>query len=380
MADGEPPRSDHSVAPSELERVRRACATFAIPGHLVELHRFDRGHIHDTWVGTFETNGVRTRYLHQGLNGTVFPDIEAVMHNVETVTAWIADRPVVSGDHIMHTLELVPTIDGFSWFADERGRAWRTYRFIENTKSCDVCEGHDQAFEASRVFAAFQRSLRDLPVDRLETTIPHFFSSPYRLQQLQKAVKEDRVGRVVEIERELAFVDERSDLVPAIELLLRGGSMSPCVVHGDTKLNNILFDKDDGHAVAVVDLDTCMVGWSLFDFGDLVRFTAATSVEDEVDLAKAGTCVDYFAAIAGGWIEGSGGATDRERELMPLAARLVTLTLGMRFLADYVAGDVYFKCDPTRLAHNLERARCQFAMVADMEAKDDVLRAHCRQG
>ncbi len=372
--------ADHGdlVPPAVLERVRRACSTFAIPGRLVELKRFERGHIHDTWVGTFEDGDTRMRYLHQGLNGGVFPDIEAVMHNVAVVTSWIAARPVRSGDHVMRSLELVPTLDGTPLFSDAFGKAWRTYRFIEDTKSCDECEGPDQAYEAARVFAAFQGSLRDLPVTSLRVTIPHFFSAPYRLQQLHEAVKDDRYGRVAEVADELAFVEARTDLVPTIALLLEAKKLRPCVVHGDTKLNNILFDAARRNAVAVVDLDTCMEGWSLFDFGDLVRFTAASSAEDEVELSRAGTKLDYFEAIARGWIDGGGAATAIERELMPLAARLVTLTLGMRFLADYLRGDVYFKCQPTRLAHNLERARCQFAMVADMERKDAAMQQLCR--
>lgn len=353
-----------------------ACRAFAIEGDVVDLTQFERGHIHDTWVSTFESNGSRRRYLHQRLNGVVFEDIPCLMHNIERITSFLETRE--RGENELQALRLVPTHDGAAWLVDAFGQAWRTYHFIENTKSLDVCEGPEQAYDAARVFAEFQSALAQLDVDSLRMTIPHFFSSPYRLQQLSAAARADVRDRVALAEPELAFVHSRYDLVPKIEDALRCGAMRRCVIHGDTKLNNILFDNDSGRAVAVVDLDTCMPGYALFDFGDLVRFTAASSEEDEVDPSKFGTDLEIYRAIVDGWRQGSGGCSAFEVEMMPVAARLVTFTLGMRFLADFLAGDVYFKTSPSRPYHNLERARVQFGMVADMEAKDDEIQRICR--
>jgi len=162
-------------------------------------------------------------------------------------------------------------------------------------------------------------------------------------------------------------------MVDVIEDHLRNGRFPARIVHGDTKLNNVLFDNDTGRAVSVVDLDTCMAGWTLYDFGDLVRFTAATSAEDERDLEQAGMNVELYRALVDGFLEGEGGTlTSLERDLMPFAARLVTFTVGLRFLTDHIAGDVYFKT--SRPGHNLDRARVQFRMVEQMEALDQAMK------
>lgn len=356
-------------------RARVASEAFAIAGDCVDLRRFERGHIHDTWVSTFDDGSTRLRYLHQRLNGVVFRDIPALMHNIERITTFLeAQQPPGAR---LHTLSLVPTQDGEAWLVDAFGDSWRTYRFIENTKSLDVCEGAEQAHDAARVFAEFQAALSGLAPDTLCETIPRFFSSPYRLQQLNTAAREDPVQRVSTASDELQFVRDRFGLIPCVEEALRGGELRRRVIHGDTKLNNILFDEADGHAVAVVDLDTCMPGYALFDFGDLVRFTAASCVEDEADTTRIGTNLDIYAAIVDGWLTGAGKVSDFERSMMPVAARLVTFTVGMRFLADYLSGDVYFKISKARPLHNLERARVQFGIVADMEAKDSEIHRIC---
>lgn len=365
-------RETHGRPAEEAARARVACQAFAIDGRLVELEAFERGHIHDTWIGTYEDdNGAQRRFLHQHLNRQVFGDIDGLMCNIERITQHLA--AMRSESSMLQTLELVRTRDGASYLNDAFGQTWRTYVFIENTQSHDRCAGPEQAHEAARVFAEFQRALSELDTDGICETIPRFFSSPYRLQQLGAAVREDLAKRVTHCRAELDFVDQRCELVTRMEDALRSGTLRRRVIHGDTKLNNILFDRDNGRPVAVVDLDTCMPGYAFYDFGDLVRFTAARSAEDEVDLAEVGTDREIFRAIVDGWLAGSEALTHYERTLLPVSARLVTLTVGIRFLADYIAGDVYFKT--ARPEHNLDRARVQFAMVADMEAQDaDFLR------
>ncbi len=368
------------VSNTSPEVARAVVGAFAIDGELVAIQTFERGHIHDTFVSTWRLpDGKTRRYLHQRINDHVFTDVPALMNNIAAVTSHLARcyGTPASGGH-MRALELVPTREGAS-FLRNADAPWRTYRFIEGTRSFDRCDGQERAFEAARAFGQFQADLIDLDVARLRETIPQFFSSPYRLRQLDDAIREDRAGRVASSGADIAFVQQRRKLVPVIERAMQDGRFPSRIVHGDTKLNNLLFDERTGRAVCVVDLDTCMPAWSLYDFGDLVRFTAARCKEDEPDLASAGTDFDLYAALVDGYLDGAGSfLTPDEIELLPLAARLVTMTVGMRFLADHLAGDRYFKVAHEN--HNLERARVQFAMVADMERQQGSMERWVRNG
>lgn len=355
-----------SVSQPVLEAVRR----FAIDGELASVKSFDRGHIHDSYLSAWDV-GEETprRYLHQRLNETVFQDLPGLMHNIERVIEHLDKKLTETDDREFRVLRLVPTTEGGNWVKGDSG-AWRTYDFIENTRSHDVCDGPDEAFEAARAFGRFQFHLKDMDVGELRETIPNFFSSPFRLHQFEEALAADPDGRSGGVGAEIRFVRERMGMVDVIESHLRAGRFPMRIVHGDTKLNNVLFDNDAGRAVSVVDLDTCMAGWTLYDFGDLVRFTAATSTEDEQDLDQAGMNLELYRALVDGFLAGADATlTPLERKLMPFAARLVTFTVGLRFLTDHIAGDVYFKT--SRPDHNLDRARVQFRMVERMEALEE---------
>lgn len=347
-------------------------AGFAIDGDTVDVVPHRRGHIHDTFISTWVQGGQRRRFLHQHLNEDVFSDIPSVMHNVVQVTDHLERKRRELGDDGFHTLRLVPTRAGQAYLRVQ-GDPWRTYEFVENTESFDSCLDTKHAYEAARAFGQFQARLADLDPSRLRETIPDFFSTPHRLRQLDAAVASDAAGRVPSVRADLAFVDARRSATRLIEKEIVAGRMPARIVHGDTKLNNVLFDQDSARAVCIVDLDTCMKAYSLYDFGDLVRFSAATCAEDEPDLSRAGTDLELYKALVAGYRETAGQfLTPLEIELMPFAARLVTLTIGMRFLADHLNGDVYFKV--SREDHNLQRARVQFAMVAAMEARERDMR------
>ncbi len=270
--------------------------------------------------------------------------------------------------------DLVPTREGNSYLSTSSG-PWRTYHYIENSTSYDVCSSEDRAFEAARAFGWFQAQLVDLEAGELKETLPRFFSPPHRLAQFDEALAGDATGRAGSCVAEIRFVEDRRNTVRVVEDELEAGSMPTRIVHGDTKLNNILFDNTTGVAKSIVDLDTCMPAWSLYDFGDLVRFTAATSREDEKDLEKVGTDFRLYRALVNGYLEKAREfLTPREIELMPYAARLVTFTIGLRFLTDYLNGDVYFKTE--RTAQNLDRARVQFKMVEGMEQREEDMVVH----
>ena len=357
---------------------------FAIEGELLGAEPLKRGHIHDTFVSTWRQAAGERHYLHQRINDAVFPDVELLMRNVRTITEHLAAKRAQleaggagdAGDEPdLEPLVLVPTRAGKSYLRHASG-PWRTYEFLEHAVSHDRCSGPEQAFAAARAFGRFLVQLADLPPEALGQTLPDFFSSPARYRQLEAALVEADPARARNARREIGFVQERADQVFVIERLLADGTIAPRVVHGDTKLNNILFDTRPGRTGtprAVVDLDTAMPGYVLYDFGDLVRFTAATCAEDERDLALAGTDLELYRALAEGFLASARELLGpRELELMPFAARLVTLTIGMRFLGDHLAGDRYFKV--SRPNQNLDRARVQLAMVDFMERHEDAMR------
>jgi len=346
----------------ELEAAVRL---FEMEGDLVGINSLHRGHIHDTLVSTWNPGGgagPARRFVHQRLNDRVFRDIPALMHNVGVVTRHLARAG--SGDGLT-ALELVPARDG-SDYVVAMGTPWRTYHFVEGTESYDHPKDAEMARAAALAFGDFQIKLSTLPATELRQTIPNFFNSEARLAQLDDACRRDPLGRRADVQAELDFVEARRAQLSVFEDALRAGRMPRRVIHGDTKLNNVLFDSESGRPRCIVDLDTCMPGYSLFDFGDLVRFTAATSDEDERDLDRVGVDVELYGALCDGYLEkASGFLNGFEVEHMAFAARIVTLTIGMRFLADHVLGDEYFKIE--REGHNLDRARVQLRMVEAME-------------
>ena len=360
------------------DAVVEAIRGFAIPGQPMAVRAHRRGHIHSTFISTWQHERESRRYLHQQMNDSVFTDIGKLMHNIERVTAHLAAREAVAPRGVQ-ALRLVPANDGGSWFATTNpAQAWRTYEFVENTESYDLCDTPGRAFEAAREFGAFQEDLSDLDPKVLHETIPEFFSTSHRYRQFD-AVKgrAERPDRLRAASAELQFVEERRSMAARLDECLADGRFPQRVVHGDTKLNNVLFDQRTKKAVCIVDLDTCMPGWSLYDFGDLVRFTAARSVEDEPDLQRVGTDLELYRALVDGYREGVGDMlTSAELEHMPFAARLVTLTVGLRFLTDYLNGDQYFPAQHPD--HNLQRARVQFKMVAEMEGRREDMRVVSR--
>lgn len=352
--------------PVTVAEVRAATAGFALEGEFLSARPLVRGHIHDTLVvetGVLDAGGgpaVSSRALVQRMNHTVFRDIPALMHNVATVTRFLGSQ-----DSELDALELVPSADG-GHFLELDGDAWRCYLFVDGTTSYDRPRSAGMAHDAAVAFADFQVRLGELDPASLNATIPGFFDSQKRLADLRDACSADPRGRVAGALDEVRFIEERADQMSVMHRALFDGRMPSRVVHGDTKLNNVLFDVETGRPRCIVDLDTCMPGYSLFDFGDLVRFTAATAPEDERDLDLMSVDLELYGAIRDGYLSVAGGLLNGfEREHLGFAARLVTLTLGARFLEDHVRDGGYFK--EARPGHNLDRARAQLRLVAELE-------------
>ena len=333
-----------------------------------QVRAFGNGHINDTFV----TEG-EPRYVVQRINHKVFTDPVGVMNNFEAVTDYLRVRlRQTGGDAERETLTLLHTKDGKNHAVID-GNYYRVYRLVENAFAYEVLETAEQFEAGARAFGKFQRLLKDFPAERLVETIPQFHDTPNRYRQLEEAVARNAAGRLSEVGEELAFVRARKESLGVITDALRDGSIPLRVTHNDTKINNVLFDKSTGKGLCVIDLDTVMPGSMLFDFGDAIRAGATTAAEDERDLDLVHFRLDFYRAFRRGFLAELGDSvTPREKELLPEAARLLTLECGMRFLADHLNGDVYFRVH--REGHNLDRARTQFKLVREMEEMDAQMR------
>ena len=334
-------------------------------GKVISSEPYGNGHINDTFLTVAE--GGR-RYILQRINNVVFPKPWEVMENITSVTEHI--RAKATSDVERSTLTVVPTDEGESFYLDENGSYWRLYDFVEGTVSRERVESIAEFESCAEAFGEFQRSLADFPAESLHEAIVNFHNTEVRYENLMKAIERDAVGRASDVAEEIAFVRARYEFACSFERAREQGILPLRVTHNDTKLNNILFDAESLRPVCVIDLDTVMPGYSMNDFGDSIRFGANTAAEDEVDLSRVSLDMELYRAYEGGFIRGCGGAlTDFELENLSSGAMMMTFECGMRFLTDYLDGDVYFKISPDRPRHNLDRARCQFALLADMERK-----------
>ena len=266
----------------------------------------------------------------------------------------------------------MPARAGANFYVDSRGETWRTLLLIEGARSVDVARGPDEARAAAFAFGRFLAQLADLPPPRLHDAIPRFHDARLRFEQLEQAVRADAAGRLAGCRAELDFAFAREPIVARFEALKRGGALRERVAHNDTKLDNVLLDDTTGEGLCVIDLDTVMPGVALTDFGDLARSGATRAAEDERDLARVRVELDLFAALADGFVCGAGASLcAEERSELPFGALLMTTVIGLRFLADHLRGDTYFRVH--REHHNLDRARAQFALVADYERQLEAL-------
>ncbi|MCD7957774.1 MAG: aminoglycoside phosphotransferase family protein [Lachnospiraceae bacterium] len=354
----------------EIDRVQKEIAPrFAFEGQLVECIPFGSGHINDTYRLTCQTEGGEQHYMLQRMNHGVFGDLAALMENVSGVITWLRKKIIANGgDEKRETLNLVYTREGDSFIQDAEGEYWRAFLLIEQARTYDRVEDPEIFYQSALAFGRFQRMLSDYPAATLHETIPDFHNTVDRLSKFEAALKADSCGRAARVAAETRFVLERRDLAHALSDRLADGSLPLRVTHNDTKLNNVMIDDQTGQAICVIDLDTVMPGLSAYDFGDSIRFGANTAAEDERDLSLVSCNMELFELYVKGYLEGCAGAlTPDELDALPLGALLMTFECGMRFLTDYLEGDHYFKIH--REGHNLDRARSQLALLADMEKK-----------
>lgn len=350
-----------------MHDLRAISALFDMRADFVGAQAFGSGHINDTYCAWYDQAGVRIRYIHQRINHHVFKDPVAVMENVDRVTRHALQRLLAEGNPQAHrrTLTCIPALGGKPYARDGEGNLWRTYPFIEGTRGYDEIECDEQAYQAARAFGAFQKLTADLPGARLHETIPDFHHTPKRLLALEAAIGNDLAGRADGVAAEIAFARARAADCARITDLIASGAIPERVTHNDTKLNNVLLDETTAEGICVIDLDTTMPGSALYDFGDMVRTAAPTTREDDADLAHIGVRLDRFEALVKGYLSTATFLNAAELGQLAFSGKLITLECGIRFLTDYLDGDLYFKVK--RPGHNLDRCRNQFAFVAALE-------------
>lgn len=350
--------------------IRSAAAHFKFEGEFRSYSMIETGNINNTFIIDYvtEIGGVR-QYILQRLNTDVFTKPYDVMENIDRVTTHIRRKMRERGiDPTNRVLRCIKTIAGSVLHRDENDLFWRAYNVITNTKTFSSAETPERFYKVGYAFGQFQLMLSDFPAEDLNETIPDFHNTAKRYDALMKAVEADPCGRAESVAAEIEFVKEREEICPYLCNGIKSGKFPLRVTHNDTKMDNILVDVTTGEGKCVIDLDTVMPGTVLNDFGDAIRFGAATTAEDDPNLENVGLRLDMFEAFTRGFIKGlANSLIDDEIRSFPMGVRVLTFELGIRFLTDYINGDTYFRT--TREGHNLDRARNQFRLVEDIEAK-----------
>ena len=340
---------------------------FRLEGRVISCTRTGGGHINSTYLVVTARPHL---YILQWLNGQIFKDVKGLMSNIIAVTEHLRRQ----SDDPRCALTLVPTLSGAPYLLTEEGDCWRVYEYIVDSVCLDAAETAEDLRQSGVAFGQFQNQLADFPAETLVETIPHFHDTPDRFRIFREAIAEDRAGRLDSVRDEVDRLLSREQEAGALHELLRRGEIPLRVTHNDTKLTNVMLDETTRRPLCVIDLDTVMPGLAAHDYGDAIRFGASTAAEDETDLSKVEMSMELFEAFTEGFLSACGSRlTDKEIETLPLGAKLMTLEVAIRFLTDYLNGDVYFTT--SRPGQNLDRARTQLKLVEDMEKKWDEMNA-----
>lgn len=349
-------------------------AQFQVEGEYVGCERYHGGHINDTYFATYRSPFGTHRYVHQRINTAVFNDPAALTQNIAAVTRHVREKLVAAGtpDVDRRVLRLVPTHDGRDVLVTAQGDYWRTYPYVEGSVCFGTARTVQDAFAAARAFGEFSRLLADFPVQSLHVTIPDFHNTSLRFTALLSAIERDTANRARSATGEIACALRLEPLCTALSDVAKAANLPVRATHNDTKITNVLFDERSAEAICILDLDTIMPGLTLYDVGELVRTAGTRAAEDEPDPSKVEVDPELFEAVAGGFAYGAGSMlTQMERDAFVTAGKVLAYENGIRFLADYLNGDVYFRVH--RDQQNLDRARAQFAVVESLTRQEEEL-------
>lgn len=340
---------------------------FQTKGKLEKIDFYGNGDINVTYLCTFKDEEQKYhQYLLQRINHKVFKNVEGLMNNVKLVSEYL--HKDCNNDLCVY---LIKTIDGQEYYYDEELKKYfRMYNFIENSISYDL--GNEVInYEAAKIIGKFQKNLINFDSNLLVETIPYFHDTYKRYEDLQYAIIKDNNYHVRSLKKEIEFVEKRKYFIDDINILLRSKKIPKKTCHNDTKLNNVLFDKNSNKGICMIDFDTIMEGTVLYDFGDAVRNCCNESKENDVE--KANFNLNYFESFVKGYLEECKDTLNHyEKENLVKSCIIITLECGMRFLTDYMNGDLYFKINYEK--ENLDRAKVHFKLVEQMEEKIDAMK------
>ena len=351
-------------------------SNFKVEGKLVSCERYGEGHINETYLAVMDVDGKPLNYIVQKINSKLFTQVDKLMNNIKLVTEFNRSKIIANGGNPdRESLTLVYTVNGDSYYhCAECDGYFRVYKFITDAIAYQVVEKPEHFYQSAVAFGNFANLLAEFDATQLFEVLPRFHDTEKRFGDFMNSLNADKMDRAKDVKKEIDFVLSRKDYCGKIVNLLKSGEMPTKVTHNDTKLNNVMLDATTGKPVAVIDLDTIMPGSICYDFGDSIRFGCNPCAEDEKDLSKVNFRLDLFEEYAKGYLSAVGkGATQIERDNLAFGAILMTYECGMRFLADYLDGDIYFHTK--REGQNLDRARTQFKLIEDMEKCFDQMQA-----
>lgn len=356
--------------------INKILDNYNIKGKLINIKEDNTGNINKTYIITFINNDIEYKYLVQQINTNVFNDPYILMENILGVTNYLKEQLVLNNDNNHKVLEIIKTKDNnpMCYIYDDKGikRYYRIYKYIDNSISYDKSFNKDIVYNTGKAFGNFQKLLNNYPMNNLNETIKDFHDTKKRYDKLIKDINNLSNDRVKETYQEIEFIIKHQTICDLIINKLNNNIIPYRVTHNDTKVNNVLMNKETLDYLAVIDLDTVMPGSMLFDYGDGIRSTACTCLEDEHDLTKVKIDLELFESYTRGYLsEISDCITQEELNLMAKSIEIITLELAIRFLNDYINGDTYFKVEYNK--QNLYRTKAQLALVKDIETKLDYM-------
>ncbi len=355
--------------------IKEICEQFSLNGVFTGYEKINNGHVNSTFTLLFEEKGNVKKYVLQKINTEAFKKPEELMSNIVAVTDHIRKKNEEMNVPWAErgTLTFLPCTNGKYYFISEKNDCWRLYNYIDNVYTCNSIDDEQVFCNAGIAFGDFQNLLADFDGSTLFETIEKFHNTASRFEKLKTAIKENRSGRLENAKDEIEFALKYESEAYVLVDMINEGKLPLRVTHNDTKLNNILFDNVSNKGICIIDLDTVMPGLSLYDFGDSIRFGANTASEDEKDISKVTLSLPLYEAYVKGYLSSAKDAlTDLEKELLPFGAKIMTYECGIRFLTDYLNGDIYFHINYPE--HNLDRCRTQFKLVEEIEAKMDKMK------
>lgn len=360
-----------------IEHIKSIAKHFQFEGELKDAKPFGEGHINSTFLLRYADSDKVNTYILQEINTSIFTNPEILSKNIRLVTDHLKNKIIQrGGDPLRETLTLIPTVDGNDYCTIET-KTYRSYLFISDA-ICYQEATPELFYNSAKAFGQFALELNDFDASLLQDTIPAFHNTKNRYDNFIASVNKDASGRASTVANEISFVKERESFCSIILNEIETGTIPLRVCHNDTKLNNVMMDASTGEGLCVIDLDTVMNGSLLYDFGDSIRFGASSAAEDETDLDSVYCDLDKYETYVKGYLESCGTIlSEKEFEYLAEGAILMTYECGMRFLTDYIDGDIYFNTHHE--TQNLDRARNQFKLVMDMEEKLKAMKSiHCK--